>query len=178
MVCVGRLGQACVFVFGCLVSASMSGPGQTNKQPSELITAPKRIAAPDFTITDVQGKPFTLAALRGKVVLLDFWAIACGGCKLELPWYVGFDQQYRSKGLSLVGLDMYGETPEAVKSFASAHNMHYPLAIGTDEIGARYKLGEMPLTVLIDRKGRIAVSHAGVVDPKVFEADIRLLLAE
>ncbi len=116
--------------------------------------------------------------MKGKVVLLDFWAIACGGCKLELPWYVGFNQQYRSKGLALVGLDMYGEKPEAVKSFASAHNMHYPVAIGTDEIGARYKLAEMPLTVLIDRKGRIAVSHAGVVDPKVFESDIKALLAE
>jgi hypothetical protein len=56
--------------------------------------------------------------------------------------------------------------------------MQYPLAIETDAIGALYNLSEMPLTVLIDRKGRIAVSHAGVVDPKVFEADIRMLLAE
>lgn len=54
----------------------------------------------------------------------------------------------------------------------------YPLAIGTDEIGALYHLGAMPLTVLIDRKGRIAVSHAGVVDPKLFEKDIQILLVE
>jgi hypothetical protein len=56
--------------------------------------------------------------------------------------------------------------------------MRYPVAIGTDAIGALYNLSEMPLTILIDREGRIAVSHAGVVDPKVFEADIRILLAE
>ena len=65
-----------------------------------------------------------------------------------------------------------------MKSFVAGHQMHYPVAIGTDEIGALYHLGAMPLTVLIDRKGRIAVSHAGVVDPKLFEADIKMLLAE
>ncbi len=73
---------------------------------------------------------------------------------------------------------MYGETPEAGRTFAAAHQMRYTLAIGTDEIGALYHLGAMPLTVLIDRKGRIAASHAGVVDPKLFEADIKTLLAE
>ena len=174
-----RLGHIRTFLFGCcLASALTSAPGQIGSAASEIIPAPKRLTAPAFAVTDVQGKPFTLAALKGRVVLLDFWAIACGGCKLELPWYVGFDQQYRSKGLSLIGLDMYGDTPEAVKAFASAHRMDYPLAIGTDEIGALYKLGEMPLTVLIDRKGRIAVSHASVVDPKVFESAIKTLLAE
>ena len=163
----------CVYAFGVRIALAQAGAPQ-----SELIPSAQRTTAPSFAIKDVQGKPFTLTALKGKVVLLDFWAIACGGCKLELPWYVGFDQQYGSRDLSLVGLDMYGETPEAVKTFAAAHQMRYPLAIGTDEIGALYHLGAMPLTVLIDRKGRIAVSHAGVVDPKLFEADIRTLLAE
>jgi len=165
------------FVF-CLAFASTTTSGQTTSAPSEIIPALRRAKAPDFTVTDVQGKPFRLAALKGRVVLLDFWAIACGGCKLELPWYVGFDQQYKSKGLSLVGLDMYGEAPDAVKSFAAAHQMQYPVAIGTDAIGDLYHLREMPLTVLIDRQGRIAVSHSGVVDPKVFESDIQALLAE
>lgn len=171
-----KLRRIGIFIFGCcLVSASIRASGQTT---SEVIPVPQRVTAPNFTVTDVQGRPFTLASLKGQVVLLDFWAIACGGCKLELPWYVGFDQQYRSQGLSLVGLDMYGEAPDAVKSFAAAHQMLYPVAIGTDAIGALYNLKEMPLTVLIDRKGRIAVSHAGVVDPKIFESDIKTLLQE
>jgi len=162
----------------CLALASTSVRAQKPPESSDVIPAQQRIQAPTFTVTVVTGKPFTLAAQKGQVVLLDFWAIACGGCKLELPWYVGFDQQYRSKGLSLVGLDMYGEAPDAVKSFAATHQMHYPVAIGTDEIGALYHLSEMPLTLLIDRQGRIAVSHAGVVDPKAFEAGIKTLLAE
>jgi peroxiredoxin len=162
----------------CFAFSPNGATGQSTSGSSNVVPAPQRVKAPGFTLTDVQGRPLNLAALKGRVVLLDFWEIACGGCKLELPWYVGFDQRYRSEGLSLVGLDMYGEKPDAVKSFAAAHQMQYPVAIGTDAIGALYNLSEMPLTVLIDREGRIAVSHAGVVDPKVFEADIRILLAE
>lgn len=168
-----------IVTVGCFMAlAHHEGIGQAISLKSEVIPVTQRTSAPDFTIKDVHGEPFVLAAQKGQVVLLDFWAIACGGCKLELPWYVGFDQQYSSKGLSLVGLDMYGEAPEAVRSFAAAHQIHYPVAIGTDDIGALYHLGAMPLTVLIDRKGRIAVSHTGVVDPKLFEADIKALLAE
>lgn len=169
----------CAIVFGfCGTFACTTGTGQTVSTPAEVIPVLKREKAPNFTVTDVQGKPFTLSALKGRVVLLDFWAIACGGCKLELPWYVDFDQQYKGQGLSLVGLDMYGEAPDAVKSFAAAHHMRYPVAIGTDAIGDLYHLKVMPLTVLIDRQGRIAVSHSGVVDPKAFESDIKTLLAE
>ena len=170
---------SCVIAYACcLTLASTSSFGQTTPATSEIVPVLKRKKAPAFMVTDMNGDPLALAALKGRVVLLDFWAIACGGCKLELPWYVSFDQQYRRNGLSLIGLDMYGEAPETVKSFASAHRMRYPLAIGTDAIGDLYHLKEMPLTVLIDRQGRIAVSHAGVVDPKLFEADIKRLLAE
>lgn len=172
-----RFSFLVVIICSAVVSAQ-SGTVPSIPKSSEVIPATQRVKAPDFTVTDVQGKPFTLSALKSRVVLLDFWAIACGGCKLELPWYVGFDEQYRSKGLSLVGLDMYGEAPSAVRSFAAAHHMQYPVAVGTDAIGNLYKLKEMPLTVLIDRQGRIAVSHAGVVDQHLFESDIQRLLTE
>ena len=161
-----------------LLSQAVATTAQVRPGSSDVIPADKRVAAPDFTLPDVQGKPIHLAALKGKVVLVDFWAISCGGCKLELPWYVDFDRRYGSKGLALIGLDMYGEAPDAVKAFAASHQMRYPLAIGTDAIGDLYHLREMPLTVLLDKRGRIAVSHAGVVDPKLFEQDIRTLLAE
>lgn len=166
-------------VLCCLsIGSSTLVKGQHSMSRSDVIPVEQRAKAPDFTLTDVHGGTFSLSTQKGRVVLLDFWAIACGGCKLELPWYVGFDQQYRSKGLSLVGLDMYAEVPDAVRSFADSDKMLYPVAIGSDAIGALYHLSEMPLTVLIDRNGRIAVSHPGVVDPRVFEADIKTLLAE
>ncbi len=72
---------------------------------------------------------------------------------------------------------MYGETPEVIRPFMMKWKMTYPVAVGTDALGGKYHLAEMPLTLLIDRKGRIAVSHAGIVGREAFEADIQELLS-
>ena len=155
---------------------------QTAKPPvnavGEMVPVKSRVMAPDFTLTDVQGKTVTLSQYRGRVVLLDFWATTCGGCKIELPWYVAFDGKYRSKGLSVIGLDMYGETPEVIRPFMAKWKMNYPVAIGTDALGDRFGVKEMPLTLLIDKNGKIAVSHVGVVDKAAFESDIQKLLEQ
>lgn len=109
-------------------------------------------------------------------MLLDFWAVHCGGCKLEIPWYVEFDRQYHRDGLQLIGIDMYGESPSLIRPFMAAAQMTYPVAVGTGAIGQRFHVEEMPLTLLIDRRGRIAYSHAGVVDKVSFERNIESLL--
>lgn len=141
-----------------------------------LIPADSRVAAPDFTVTDLSGGTIRLAELRSKVVLLDFWAVECAGCKVEIPWYVAFDKAYRAKGLALIGIDMYGESPDVVKTFMKTAHMSYPVAIGNDGLGERFHVEEMPLTLLIDRSGRIAFSHAGIVDKTQFEKAIQELL--
>lgn len=146
--------------------------------PWQRTSPAARKPAPDFSLTDLHGQPLTLAQYRGHVVLLDFWAVDCGGCRIEIPWYVQFDQKYRSQGLTLIGLDMYGETPQKILPFLQQAHIEYPIAVGTDEIGSRFHLTEMPLTLLIDRQGRIAVAHAGIVDRARFESDIQALLAE
>ena len=132
--------------------------------------------APDFTLPDANGKPVKLSNYRGKVVLLDFWATWCGGCKTEIPWYVEFDKTYRSKGLAVIGVSMDDGGMKVVKPFLPAHHMDYPVVIGNEALSAQYHLTEMPLTLLIDRQGRIAVSHSGIVDKDSFEAHIRELL--
>jgi peroxiredoxin len=63
-------------------------------------------AAPGFTLHNSKGAPVTLSQYKGKVVLLDFWATWCTGCKVELPWYVEFDKKYKRKGLAVLGVSM------------------------------------------------------------------------
>lgn len=141
-----------------------------------LIPADSRAAAPDFTVTDLSGKAISLSQFRGKVVLLDFWAVDSGGCKVEIPWYVAFDTTYRNQGLASIGIDMYGESPDVVRTFMEKAHMNYLVAIGNDALGERFHVEEMPLTLLIDRSGRMALSHAGIVDRALFEKDIQELL--
>jgi peroxiredoxin len=138
----------------------------------------QRKVAPDFTLTDANGQPLTLSAYKGKVVLLDFWATWCGGCKVEIPWYVEFDKKYRNRGLAVIGVSMDDQGMAVVKPFLAQKDIEYPVVIGSGALAKRYNLESMPLTLLIDREGRIAVSHAGVVDKVSFEDHIKKLLSE
>ena len=145
----------------------------------------ERKQAPDFTLVDSSGKPITLSAYKGKVVLLDFWATWCGGCKLEIPWYMEFDRKYRKDGLAVIGVSMDEKGWEAVRPFLAKKQdpetggmiaMQYPIVIGNDAMAGRFGLTSMPMTLLIDKEGKIAVSHTGVVDKENFESNIRALL--
>lgn len=138
----------------------------------------QRKAAPDFTLTDVKGQAVTLSAYKGSVVLLDFWATWCGGCKTEIPWYMEFDKKYRSRGLAVIGVAMDDEGMKVVDPFVKQKGIDYPIIIGNDAVAKQYHLTAMPLTLLIDRNGRIAVSHAGVVNRVDFENAIQRLLGE
>ena len=137
-----------------------------------------RRAAPDFTRTDASGQALTLSAFKGHVILLDFWATFCGGCKVEIPWYIEFTKKYQTQGLTVIGVSMDDDGFKVVKPFIAAHQMNYPVVIGNDEIATRYNLSAMPMTLLIDRQGRVALSHTGIVDKATFEHQLTLLLAE
>jgi len=160
--------------FGIVHATALSQPASA---PADaLIPRGSRKIAPPLEVRDIDGKRIDLAHYRGEVVLLDFWAVHCGGCKLEIPWYVEFDRKYHRDGLQLIGIDMYGESPSLIRPFMAAAQMTYPVAVGTDAIGQRFHVEEMPLTLLIDRRGRMAYSHAGVVDKDSFERNIESLL--
>lgn len=134
--------------------------------------------APDFSLVDSSGVPVRLSAYKGKVVLLDFWATWCGGCKIEIPWYIEFQNKYRDAGLAAIGVSMDADGWTSVKPFLAEHKLNYPVVIGNDALAERFGLINMPLTLLIDRNGNIAESHAGVVDKNSFEARIRSLLQQ
>ncbi len=151
-------------------------PDPASGTPDILIAPAARKPAPDFTLTDLDGKSVTLSKLRGKVVLLDFWATWCGGCKLELPWYVDFDHKYRSEGLAVVGVSMDDGGPQLVRTFATQKGLSYPIVLGNEALSDRFHMESMPLTLLIDKQGRIAVAHAGVVQRASFEQHIQDLL--
>ncbi|MBV9679065.1 MAG: TlpA family protein disulfide reductase [Acidobacteriaceae bacterium] len=138
----------------------------------------QRKPAPDFTLTDGEGQMVTLSAYKGDVVLLDFWATWCGGCKTEIPWYMEFNKKYRSRGLAVIGVAMDDEGMKVVDPFVKQKGIDYTIVIGNDALAKKYNLTAMPLTLLIDRSGRIAVSHAGVVNRVDFENAIQQLLGE
>ena len=132
--------------------------------------------APDFTLVDSNGSSVRLSNYKGKVVLLDFWATWCHGCKTEIPWYMNFKSKYKEQGLAAIGVAMDDDGWKKVKPFVNAKKMNYPVVLGNDSLAKRYGIKALPVTLLIDRQGRIAVSHTGLVDKTVFEEQIQSLL--
>jgi len=135
--------------------------------------------APDFTLIDSTGSPIKLSELKGKVVLLDFWATWCGGCKVEIPWYMEFETKYAKKGLATFGVSMDDDGWKSVKPFLQEHKINYPIVIGTQDIANEYGgLPSLPMTLLIDRSGKVAESHPGMVNKEEFENKIKQLLEQ
>ena len=140
-----------------------------------MTVAAQRKAAPDFTLIDSNGKPLALSGLKGKVVLLNFWATWCGGCKYEMPWYAEFHDKYAKQGLTVVGVSM-DEDMQTAQAYLKQKSVPYSTVLGSDALGKRFDLGPMPLTLLIDQQGRVAIRHSGVVDKNDFEMHIQQLL--
>ena len=138
----------------------------------------ERKPAPTFSLEDAQGKAVKLSDLRGKVVLLDFWATWCHGCKTEIPWFMEFHRKYAGDGLAVIGVSMDEDGWKSVKPFVAEWKIPYPIVVGNQELGKLYSVESMPVTLLIDREGRIAETHSGVVEKVSFEKELKHLLSE
>jgi peroxiredoxin len=146
---------------------------------ADLKPRASRKAAPDFTTADAKNAPVQLSAYKGKVVLLDFWATWCHGCKTEIPWYVEFQDRYKQKGLAAVGVAMDEDGWKSVKPFLQQTQINYPVVVGNwEKMSKAFGFSSLPVTLLIDREGKIADFHEGMVDKASFEKEIQQLLGE
>ncbi|HMF90647.1 MAG TPA: TlpA disulfide reductase family protein [Candidatus Angelobacter sp.] len=146
--------------------------------PAEVTAAGSRKAAPGFSLSDSNGAAVSLSQSKGKVVLLNFWATWCHGCQEEIPWYMEFAGKYKDRGLVVIGVSMDDDGWKSVKPFIQAKKLNYPVVIGNQDLMDNYGGFGMPVSVLIDRDGKIADTHSGVVDKGGWEREIQQLLGE
>ncbi len=119
-------------------------------------------SAPDFTLQTVEGQEVTLSGLRGKVVLLDFWATWCGPCKESIPHLTQLYKNYQDKGFELIGmsLDKSGEM-EMVRRFVKSMDIPYSIIMTPEDVARNYKITGLPTTVLIDKEGKVREKIVG-----------------
>ena len=119
-----------------------------------------RRIAPDFTLKDAMGRPVKLSDYKGKVVLLNFWATWCGPCKIEIPWFIEFEQTFKDKGFAVLGVSMDEEGWDIVKPYLERSKINYRVLIGDDMTAQNYGgVDSLPTSFLLDKEGRIAATH-------------------
>jgi cytochrome c biogenesis protein CcmG/thiol:disulfide interchange protein DsbE len=154
-----------------------NAPAGTAAAEADLKPSAKRNVAPDFVLTDADGRKVQLSDYKGKVVLLNFWATWCGPCKLEIPWFVEFEKTYKDKGFAVLGVSMDEEGWEIVKPYIQDKQVNYRVMVATEEVAQKYGgVDALPTTFMIDREGKIASTHIGLVGKKDYENEIAQLL--
>ena len=153
----GRNPLALVVV--AVVAAAMLYAGfhmarRSGEEPPHILG--KSTQAPNFTLETLDGKNMSLADLRGKAVLLNFWATWCGPCKIETPWLVELQKEYGSQGLQVVGIAMDDSGKEDIEKFAKDMGVNYPVLLGKEAVGDAYGgVPALPESFFIGRNGKI-----------------------
>jgi thiol-disulfide isomerase/thioredoxin len=121
--------------------------------------------APDFTLQDASGHAFHLRDLRGKVVVIDFWASSCPSSRAAMPYLQQMHDQYGSRGLIVLGLNL-GEDAKVVAEFGTDSSYTFPLLVGAKpDVAAKYLVSLYPMTFVISRDGRIAFAGSPADSP-------------
>lgn len=147
---------------------------------SAVAALDKGQVAPEIGLTDLSGKAVKLADLRGKIVLVDFWASWCAPCRESLPVLERLSKRYVDKGLVIVGVNI-DKTPDLARSFLEKNRLALTFPVVNDkkhEVAGRYAPPTMPSSYVIDKEGRVRSVHAGfkASDAAKLEAEIKALL--
>ena len=132
----------------------------------------------DFTLKDMNGAEVKLASLKGKVVLLNFWATWCGPCLMEMPSFVKIQEEYKDKGFQAIGVSV-DDAPEALAPFATQHKINYPLLVGQEREDIQTAYGGIfgiPISFIISREGKVCRKQIGPASREQFESWIKALL--
>jgi thiol-disulfide isomerase/thioredoxin len=131
--------------------------------------------APDFKLTALDGKPLTLTALQGKVVLLNFWATWCGPCRAEIPDLVALQERYKGR-LQIIGLNVDDEEAD-IKQYVEETGINYPVAMTSNDVRIQFGgIPALPTSFVLDTEGHVVQKHVGLWNPAVYETEIRALL--
>lgn len=164
-------------VLAAALTLTVAGCSRPANTKAVVKPATDRKPAPDFSLKDASGATLKLSDYRGKVVLLNFWATWCGPCQIEIPWFMDFQKQYKDRDFAVLGISFDDDGWKSVKPFIEQKKLNYRIAIGNDEVSNLYGgLDSLPTTFILDREGRIAATHVGLVSKSEYQNDILKLL--
>ncbi len=136
--------------------------------------------APNFTLKTFDDQEVTLSELKGKVILLDFWATWCAPCRESIPHLVQLYKTYRQNGLEVFGMNVDRGDVDTVRRFVKSMDIPYPIITASDELERNYRVTGLPTTILIDKEGNIRQKFVGFTSEisKQMTATVNDLISE
>ena len=136
-----------------IVSALLAGCSPSPTRPAQVSDG-NRKAAPDFALTDINGRSVRLSGYKGMAVLLNFWATWCGPCKTKVPWFNEFEKAYKDRGFEILGVSMDENGWQSVRPLVKQMKVQYPVMIGNDGVAATLRRYRIAPDDVPDRPGR------------------------
>jgi thiol-disulfide isomerase/thioredoxin len=135
----------------------------------------ERAAIPAFTAPDLAGRQVSTGALRGKVVLVNFWATWCPPCRQEIPDLIALQEKYKDH-LQIIGIAQDSGSPENIKAFADKYGINYPIVISTSGIEKLFPpVSALPTSFFLDHEGKLAQKHVGMLNASLTELETQAL---
>ncbi|MCR4408887.1 MAG: TlpA family protein disulfide reductase [Candidatus Saccharicenans sp.] len=158
-----------IFLLAILAALLLTGLACFNEKGggSAVEASAKAEPAPDFSVISLDGQQLSLASLKGKVILVNFWATWCPPCRAEIPEFIEAYTELKDRGLEILGFSV-DDMPEAeLKSFVTKAKMNYPVALVGQDIVSAFRPGQyIPTSIFIDRNGRLRYKHVGQLAKK------------
>ena len=147
--------------------------------PASFVPSSYPHPAPELTVTDLTGKPVEWETLRGKVVLLDFWATWCAPCRKSMPELQALHQRYAEQGFMVLGVSIDdAKSRKKVQSYVTSKKITYPIALDSEKSPTweRFKVKAVPAAFLVDAKGQVVARWNGITDAAEVERKVQELL--
>jgi cytochrome c biogenesis protein CcmG/thiol:disulfide interchange protein DsbE len=136
-----------------------------------------RTIAPNFVLTDSSGTQVRLSDFRGKVVLLSLWDTECAPCDIEIPWFIEFQQRYEKRDLVVLSIALDKDGWSSIRPYIAEKKINHHVLAGTEDVAHLYG-DSIPTALIIDRNGRVAVTHVGLCAKQEYETAIESTLNE
>jgi peroxiredoxin len=156
-----------------LLTGGSSAPGPDGTPSSCKAEGPANL---DITLKDMNNADYRMSELKGKVVLVNFWASWCAPCLVEIPEFIKVREQYHDRGFEILGIST-DDSPQQLREFAEKNKTNYPLVQVSGEVEDAYgPVFGLPTSILIARDGSVCKRHFGPLSKEQLEKELKELL--
>jgi cytochrome c biogenesis protein CcmG/thiol:disulfide interchange protein DsbE len=141
------------------------------------VEAQSKLKAPNFTLKTAEGKVYELSKLKGKVVIVNFWATWCGPCRVEIPDFIEVYKKHKDKGVEIIGISVDEDGWDVVRPFIKKNGINYPIVMQDERVSRDYGgISAIPTTFIVDKEGYVVFGRAGVLTKAQLESRLKPLL--